>query len=91
MNRWRKPVPVNSSILVMLFLLYAITTSPIKHGAVSRFTLSGTLILVLAVVNQVIGMLHNRDKKADGPVYIAFAGILLLIGFSVCSVPVIFK
>jgi len=91
MNRWRKPVLVNSIIVATLFIINGISATTNENSVVPRFALSGTVVLLLALVNLVIGMVHNRDKKADGLVYIALSGILLLIGFSVCSAPVIFK
>lgn len=50
-----------------------------------RLATSGTLILLLAPVNFLVGMIRNRNRKGDGQYYFLLSGVLLLIGFSVCS------
>jgi hypothetical protein len=82
MNRFKYPLKVNGIILLVLFVFALI-------GSASRpedlFFIMGTLMLLLAPVNVVIGMVRNRNKKGDGGAFILFAGLLLLIGFSTCS------
>lgn len=86
MNKWKKPVLINAAIVAAL-LLYDVATAMHNNGSyVPQFAFSGTLILLLAPVNLVIGMVRNRNKSGDGPVYLLLSGILLLIGFSVCTV-----
>lgn len=50
-----------------------------------RLATSGTLILLLAPVNFLVGMIRNRNRTGDGQYYFLLSGVLLLIGFSVCS------
>jgi hypothetical protein len=86
MNHWKKPLLINLLIAVAL-LLFDVATGGSGDGMyVPRFALSGILILLLAPVNFIIGMVRNRDKKGDGPAYLVVSGILLLIGFSVCTI-----
>jgi hypothetical protein len=85
MKMARKPVLVNLSIVAAILLLNYITTTANQHDLFGRFAVSGLAIVFLAGVNLVIGMVRNRDRKGDGPVYLLMAGILLLIGFSVCT------
>lgn len=87
MNRWKKPVLINGGIAAVL-ILYDLLTATAGGGGenfVPKYAFSGTMILLLAPVNLVIGMVRNRNKKGDGPVYLLISGILLLIGFSVCT------
>jgi heme/copper-type cytochrome/quinol oxidase subunit 3 len=86
MNRWEKPLLINGAIVAVLFLFDLLTASQQGGEFTPRFALSGTLILLLAPINLIVGMIRNRNRKRDGTVYIALAGILLLIGFSVCTI-----
>ena len=86
MNRWKTPLLINGAIAAALFGIDWLTASPHGGEFTPRFAMSGTLILLLAPVNLVVGMVRNRKRKGDGPVYIALSGILLLIGFSVCTI-----
>lgn len=77
MNHWKKPVLINL-LIVGLLLIYDLATT--------RPALSGILILFLAPINLIIGMVRNRNKQKDGPAYLVLSGVLLLIGFSVCTI-----
>ena len=77
---------INGAIAFALFLFDVATAAPHGGEFTPHFALSGTLILLLAPVNLIVGMVRNRNRKGDGPVYIALSGILLLIGFSVCTI-----
>lgn len=83
MKRFKKPLLVNGGIIAgILFCFTAI-------GSITNITdvafASGTVMLLLAPVNLIVGMVRNRNKKPDGRAYLLLAGLLLLIGFSVCS------
>lgn len=87
MNRWKKPVLLNGAIAAALFL-YDVATATHSSGGenfLPTFAFSGTLMLLMAPVNLIIGMVRNRKRTGDGPVYLLISGILLLIGFSVCT------
>ncbi len=86
MNRWKKPLLINGAIIAAL-LIWNMLLPRNGDSYIPRFAMSGTLILLMAPVNLIVGMIRNRMRKADGAVYIAFPGILLLIGFSVCTIP----
>ena len=76
-----RPALINAAVVLLLLLADVFFNDPS-----SRFFVSGTIILFVAAFNFIIGMIRNRNRKGDGPYYFLFAGILLLIGFSVCSV-----
>jgi uncharacterized membrane protein HdeD (DUF308 family) len=82
MNRFRNPLKVNGILLLVVFL-FALAASGARFADLP-FVL-GTMMLLLAPVNLIIGMVRNRNKKPDGSAFILFAGILLLVGFSTCS------
>lgn len=86
MNHWKKPVLINLIIVSLLLLYDVATTRPGAGSYVPRLALSGLLILLLAPINLVIGMVRNRNKQKDGPAYLVLSGVLLLIGFSVCTI-----
>lgn len=83
-KKLRRPLLINLGIVLFLVL-----TDVLLNAEVSRFLVSGTFILLVAVVNFVIGMIRNRNRTGDGPYYFLIAGILLLIGLSVCSVALV--
>jgi hypothetical protein len=85
MNHWKKPALVNGVVIVVLLLIDLATTAPNSNSYTPRLFLSGTLILLLAPINLVIGMVRNRNKKQDGPFYLLVSGLMLLIGSSVCT------
>lgn len=78
-----RPVLINIAIIVAIifigYLFHADSTN-------TDLTLSGMFIMILSGINFILGMIRNRDKKGDGPAYFLMSGIILLIGFSVCSV-----
>ena len=80
-KKLRRPLLINLGIVLVVVL-----ADILLNEASGRFLASGTLILVVAVVNFLIGMIRNRNRTGDGPYYFLIAGILLLIGVSVCSV-----
>lgn len=82
----KRAILVNLAIIAGLIAYDLLTTEAGTAMYVSRLAFSGILILLLAVANLIVGMVRNRDKKGDGKYYIAAAGVLLLIGFSVCTV-----
>jgi hypothetical protein len=85
MKPWKKPVLINAAIAAVLFIYDLLTATHQSGSYTPRFALSGTLILLLAPINLIIGMVRNRNRKKDGPYYLLMAGIVLLIGFSVCT------
>jgi RsiW-degrading membrane proteinase PrsW (M82 family) len=87
MKNMQRPVLINAAIVLLLLLIGCLFGSPKGVKVVipgSAF--SGTLILLLAATNFLIGMVRNRNRTGDGQYYFLLAGVLLLIGFSVCSV-----
>ena len=82
MNRFRNPLKVNGILLLIVFF-FALIASGLRLNELPF--IMGTLMLLLAPVNIVIGMVRNRNKQKDGSAFILFAGILLLVGFSTCS------
>ena len=82
MNRFRNPLKVNG-IMLLIALFFAMLASGSRLNELPF--IMGTLMLLLAPVNIVIGMVRNRNKTGDGGAFILFAGILLLVGFSTCS------
>lgn len=85
MNHWKKPVLINAAIVAALLLYDLLATTHQGGEFVPRFALSGTLILLLAPINLVVGMVRNRNRKKDGPYYLLVSGLVLLVGFSVCT------
>lgn len=83
MNRFKKPLLVNGIIIFSIILFFTIIGSITSGGDLA--IAAGTVMLLLVPVNLIIGMVRNRDKKPDGKAYLLLAGVLLLIGFSVCS------
>lgn len=86
MNHWKKPVLINLLIVGLLLIYDLATTQQRTDSYVPRLALSGILILLLAPINLIMGMVRNRNKQKDGPAYLLVSGILLLIGFSVCTI-----
>jgi hypothetical protein len=87
MKKIKRPLLINGTIvsfLIIADLLFG-TSSSSGGFTMPRLATSGTLILLLAPVNLIIGMVRNRNRTGDGQYYILFSGILLLLGFSVCS------
>lgn len=82
----KRAILVNLAIIAGLIGYDLLTTEPGTAQYIPRLAFSGILILLLAVANLIVGMVRNRDKKGDGKYYIAASGVLLLIGFSVCTV-----
>ncbi len=85
MKAWQKPVTVNAVVIALLLLCDLLFTTPGSTTPFPRLMFSGTFILLLAPINLVIGMVRNRQRKADGPYYLLMAGLVLLVGFSVCT------
>lgn len=87
MKKFQRPIIINAVIVSLLLLLCVLFPEQQRKGNVliPGSMISGLGILFLSVVNFVIGVIHNRDRKGDGQYYFLFAGVLLLIGFSVCS------
>ena len=88
MRNWKKPVLINAAVVAVVLLYNIVTTTGPRGGEdyFPRLAFSGIIILLLAPVNLVVGMVRNRNRRGDGPVYLLLAGLLLLIGFSVCTV-----
>ena len=85
MKKFARPLIVNAIIVLVLFIIDFFANSTRNTRPFPRFFLSGFLILLLSLINLITGMIRNRDKKGDGQYYLIIAGVLLLIGFSVCS------
>ena len=85
MKKRKRPIIINAGIVLLLFLIDFLFNSKESTKPLPRFAFSGLFILVLAFVNLLIGMIRNRGRNGDGQYYLLFAGVLLLIGFSVCS------
>ena len=84
MKPWKRPVLINSILVgIMLALSYAFTTQ--WEYPVDRFGWGSVGIVFLAFINLIVGMVRNRNRKPDGPYYLLMTGVLLLIGFSICS------
>jgi cell division protein FtsW (lipid II flippase) len=88
MKKAKKPLLVNLAIATFLVLTdAALSTSTGGDGfPLPRLMVSGLFILVLAFINLLIAMVRNRNRTCDGQYYLLCCGLLLLIGFSVCSV-----
>lgn len=85
MTRWEKPVLLNTVVFAALLLYDLATNAYTNDGLFGRFASIGMMLLLLAPVNFVIGLV--RWRKGDGPAYLIISGLLLLIGFSVCTIP----
>jgi hypothetical protein len=85
MKPWKKPVTANAILIAVLVLCDLLFMTRGSTTPFPRLMFSGTFILLLAPVNLVIDMVRNRQRKGDGPYYLLMAGLVLLIGFSVCS------
>ena len=87
MQTMKRPLQINAGIALLLILLDLLLGSSSSSGGFTmpRLATSGTLILLLAPVNFIIGMVRNRNRKGDGQYYFLLSGLLLLVGFSVCS------
>ncbi|NTS39601.1 hypothetical protein HRG84_01685 [Flavisolibacter sp. BT320] len=87
MQKMKRPLLINAGIALLLVLLDLLLGSSSSSGGYTmpRLFTSGTLILLLAPVNFVIGMIRNRNRTGDGQYYFLLSGLILLIGFSVCS------
>jgi drug/metabolite transporter (DMT)-like permease len=83
MRRFRNPLRVNGILLGILFFLVLIGSGATNLRD-APFIL-GTVMLLLAPVNLVVGMVRNRNRRDDGMAFIITAGLLLLLGFSTCS------
>ncbi|RYZ44701.1 MAG: hypothetical protein EOO14_26675 [Chitinophagaceae bacterium] len=87
MKKMKRPLLINAGIAMLLILLDLLLGGSSSSGGYSmpRLFTSGTLILLLAPVNFLVGMIRNRNQTGDGQYYFLLSGVLLLIGFSVCS------
>lgn len=83
MSRFRNPLRANALLLGVLFLLLLIGTG--SSGMRDAPFILGTVMLLMAPVNLVVGMVRNRNKKPDGMAFIITSGLLLLLGFSTCG------
>jgi hypothetical protein len=86
MKKIKRPLLVNAGIVFLLNVLDYTFNSVLNTQLFPRFAFSGTLIMILAALNFLTGMVRNRNRTGDGPYYFLIAGVLLLIGFSVCTV-----
>jgi hypothetical protein len=84
MNRFRGPLMMNGWLIAAVFVIAGLNSISTNSGDALPFIM-GSFMLLLAPVNLVVGMVRNRNKKPDGSAYILFAGLMLLIGFSVCG------
>ncbi|OLY94021.1 hypothetical protein SAMN05444008_110172 [Cnuella takakiae] len=83
MNRWKNPLRMNGAILAGIAFLFLI---PGNVNGTDLLFLLGTMMLLLAPVNLVVGMVRNRNKRPDGMAFIISAGLLLLLGFGTCGI-----
>jgi len=91
MNKWKKQVLINVTIVAVLLFIDLLLAKGNKlrttdHVYLPQFVFSGIMILLLAPINFITGMIRNRNRKGDGPIYLLISGLLLLIGFSVCTI-----
>ncbi|WP_162944600.1 hypothetical protein [Flavisolibacter nicotianae] len=79
---WR-PILVNAVLVAVIFLVDLASQSPTYFFP--RYTFTGMFMVLLTAGNFLFGMIRNRNRKGDGHYYFLISGVLLLIGFSVCS------
>ena len=82
MTPWKKPVLINA-VLVILLLGSSYMFTRTWEYPIDRFGWGSVGIVFLPCINFIAGTVCNR--RADGPFYLLMAGVLLLIGFSICS------
>lgn len=81
----KRALLVNVVLVIGLVGYNLLTTKAGGNYIFGRLAFSGVMILLLVPINLVAGMVRNRHHQPDGKYYILMAGILLLVGFSVCS------
>lgn len=81
MKKLQRPILINAAIVLALLLIDFLFVAQSSN----ELFFSGTFIILLAPINFIIGIVRNRQHRGDGPYYFLIAGVLLLIGFSVCS------
>lgn len=81
-----KVILTNTIIILCLLCLNFVTTTEKGNHILGRFAFAGIFILLTGLVNIGIGIGKLADKKEEGQSFILFGGIILVIGFSVCTV-----
>ena len=76
---------INLLLVLVLLAVDFVVNSEANTRPLPRYVMSGTLMLLLAFINLLVGMVRNRNRTGDGQYYLLCSGILLLMGFSVCS------
>jgi hypothetical protein len=86
MKKYYWPILINGVAVLLLLAINYFTTNPKENNFFGRFAFSGLMILLLAFINFIAGMVRNRNRTGDGEYYLLASGLLLLIGFSVCTI-----
>ena len=81
-----KVILTNTVIILFLLGLNFVATTEKGNHILGRFAFAGIFILLTGLVNIGIGIGKLADKKEEGQSFILFGGIILVIGFSVCTV-----
>lgn len=82
MKEFSKPILFNLVIIGIAFLLGLTTNS---GDIIGRFAVSGFIIVLLGIANLIIGGVKLVGGKENGDLYLLSGGVILLIGFSVCT------
>ncbi len=91
MKRINIVIAINVAIITAAVAINYFRTSPRGDYFFGRFAGAGLVILATALINIIIGLTYINifEKKDYGRSYLLVGGIILLIGFSVCSLPAI--
>lgn len=91
MKKHRNVFIVNGVIIAIVILWNLIAVMSEKqnqpHNIFGSFSLAGTLILLLGVLNVLSGLLEVSLGSEKGKWLLLNGALILLIGFSVCSIP----
>jgi hypothetical protein len=77
-----KPLIFNVVIIGIAFILNMIVGG---GDILGRFATAGFVIVMLGITNLIIGGVKIVNNKENGSFYLLCGGVILLIGFSVCT------
>lgn len=85
MKDFVKVLLVNLIVMALLMLLLVLQYKNIRENVNL-----GLPFLWLSGINVIISIIRVASRKEDAKIFLLFAGILFLIGFSVCSLTLSF-
>ena len=85
MKESTKAILMNVVIILLLLGANYITTSPNDYHVLGRFAFAGIFILLTGFINILMGIAKLVRRNEGGEFFILIGGIILLIGFSVCT------